>query len=236
MIRATSVLPAGSWTGAPADTVLLDFDARHRRRLAISGKSGVSFLLDLPMAVGLHHGDGLLLEDGRIIAVEAAVEPSIEISAASSSQLSRIAWHIGNRQLPMQIVGDHLRIRPDSAAEAVLAGLGATIRAVAAPFDPESPPHEEEGPWAGFWQGFGDGQSFSESFGASSGPDHAAAHGAFHRSGPAFAEARGHAHASGHSRHSYTRSESHAHSPGHEQHDHAEAENRDPKGTRPRQG
>jgi len=237
MIRATAVLPAGSWTGTPADTVLLDFDARHRRRLAISGKGGVSFLLDLPMALGLRQGDGLLLEDGRIIVVEAAAEPLIEISAGNSSQLSRIAWHIGNRQLPMQIVGDRLRIRPDPAAEAMLVGLAAKIRPVEAPFDPESPPHaEEDGPWAGFWQGFGDGQSFSDSFEASAGPDHTSAQGSFHRDGPVFAEAHGNAHSSGRSRHSFTRSESHARSPGHEQHDHSESESRDPEGRHPRQG
>jgi len=237
MIRATAVLPAGSWTGPPADTILLDYDARHRRRLAISGRAGVSFLLDLPMALGLRQGDGLLLEDGRIIAVEAAAEPLVEISAASPAQLSRIAWHIGNRQLPIEIVGERLRIRPDPAVEATLAGLGAATRMIEAPFDPEGPPStEEDGPWAGFWQGFGDGQFFSESFGASSGPGHASARGSFHRDGPVFAEAHGNAHASGRSRHSYTRSESHARSPGHPQHDHSEPEDRDPDGPNPRQG
>lgn len=237
MIRATAVLPAGSWTGPPADTILLDYDARHRRRLAISGRAGVSFLLDLPMALGLRQGDGLLLEDGRIIAVEAASEPLVEISAASPAQLSRIAWHIGNRQLPIEIVGDRLRIRPDPAAEAMLAGLGATTRMIEAPFDPEGPPSaEEEGPWAGFWQGFGDGQFFSESFGASSGPGHASAHGKFHRDGPVFAEAFGNARASARARHSHSWSESHARGPGHEPRDGADPQEGDPEGPNPRQG
>ena len=37
MLRADKVIPAGQWSGAPADTVVLDFDERYRRRVAMTG-------------------------------------------------------------------------------------------------------------------------------------------------------------------------------------------------------
>lgn len=234
MIRATTILPAGTWTGTPADTVLLDFDARHRRRLAMSARGGMSFLLDLPAAIGLRHGDGLLLEDGRIIAVEAAAEPLVDISANSLPQLIRIAWHLGNRQLPTQLMGDHLRIRRDHVVEAMLVGLGAAITLVDAPFEPESDGDKPAGPGAGFAQGhaFSEGQGFAYSQGSSR--NRSFSRGFSQGAGPAFSEAHGHAHANSHSNQSHTEAQSHAHSPGRDHQDHAEAHDDGGGGPQPR--
>lgn len=137
MIRAISVYPAGLWSKAASDTVVLDFDARHRRRVAMSAKEGTSFLLDLPEAIALRHGDGLMLEDGRIVAVEAAPEALVEITAQDPGHLVRIAWHLGNRHLPTQLLGDRLRIRRDHVIEAMLEGLGAVVTPTDAAFNPE---------------------------------------------------------------------------------------------------
>ena len=82
MLRAEKVIPAGHWSGAPADTVVLDFDERYRRRVAMTGVGGLEFLLDLPEATMLRGGDGLRLEDGRIVEVVAEPEPLAEIRAA----------------------------------------------------------------------------------------------------------------------------------------------------------
>ena len=79
MIRATEVKGQHRWTEAPADTVVLDFDDRHRRRMAMRGTRGLEFLLDLENAVALRGGDALVLEDGRLIEVVAAAEPLLEI-------------------------------------------------------------------------------------------------------------------------------------------------------------
>jgi len=235
MIRATTILPAGSWTGAVADTVLLDYEARRRGRLAMSAKGGVSFLLDLPMPVGLRDGDALLLEDGRIIAVEAAREPLIEVSASSLPKLVRIVWHIGNRQLATQMMGDHLRIRPDPLVEAKLAELGAILHRIEAPFDPESAPQDDDNPWAGFWQSFA-GQPFSPGFEQADGHSHSEGRGFFHRHGPTFAEAHGHAFSAGRSRQSHSWSESHARSPGHQRRDPGETREPDPDDPSARHG
>src|SRR6516162_867924 len=137
MIRATKVMPQHRWTEAPADTVVLDFDDRHRRRLAMQGTRGLSFLLDLEHALALRGGDALVLEDGRLVEVVAAPEPLTEIRGADPHQLIRVAWHLGNRHLPTQITAKGLRIRRDHVIEAMVKGLGARVIEIEAPFDPE---------------------------------------------------------------------------------------------------
>ena len=137
MIRATEVKPQHRWTAAPADTVVLDFDDRHRRRMAMTGTRGLEFLLDLENAVALRGGDALVLEDGRLVEVVAAPEPLVEIRGADPHHLVRVAWHLGNRHLPTQIMAKGLRIRRDHVIEAMVKGLGARVVEIEAPFDPE---------------------------------------------------------------------------------------------------
>ncbi len=122
---------------APADTVVLDFDDRHRRRMAMTGTRGLEFLLDLENAVALRGGDALVLEDGRLVEVVAAPEPLIEIRGSDPQHLVRVAWHLGNRHLPTQIMPRGLRIRRDHVIEAMVKGLGARVIEIEAPFDPE---------------------------------------------------------------------------------------------------
>ncbi len=137
MIRATQVRAHYPWTQAPADTVVLDFDDRHRRRMAMTGTRGLEFLLDLENAIVLRGGDALVLDDGRLIEVVAAPEPLAEIKGADPHHLVRIAWHLGNRHLPTQIMPKGLRIRRDHVIEAMVKGLGARVVEIEAPFDPE---------------------------------------------------------------------------------------------------
>jgi urease accessory protein len=138
MQRACSIKTAGSWNAATAiDHVVLDADERHRRRVALKGERGTAFLLDLPHATPLHDGDGLVLEDGTIVRVTGKLEPLIEIAAASPHELARLAWHIGNRHTDVQLVGERLRIRRDHVLEDMLRGLGAGLKPIEAPFNPE---------------------------------------------------------------------------------------------------
>jgi urease accessory protein len=137
MIRATRVLGQHRWTQAPADTVVLDFDDRHRRRMAMTGTRGLELLLDLENAVALRGGDALVLDDGRLIEVVAAPEPLVEIRGADPHHLIRVAWHLGNRHLPTQIMPKGLRIRRDHVIEEMVKGLGARVIEIEAPFDPE---------------------------------------------------------------------------------------------------
>ena len=137
MLRANKVIPAGSWTGTPVDSVVLDFDARYRRRIVMNGVAGLEFLLDLAEATMLRGGDGLRLEDERVVEVVAEPEPLAEIRAADPLALTRVAWHFGNRHLPTEILPKALRIRRDPVIEAMAEGLGARVIALEAPFNPE---------------------------------------------------------------------------------------------------
>jgi urease accessory protein len=138
MRRAVAVYPRGQWpTDAAIDTVTLAYDDRHRRRIRLVAASGQAYLLDLPRAYHLVEGDGLELEGGGYLRVRAAAEPLLEISAATPADLLRIAWHLGNRHLPVQI-GERLRIRSDHVIAEMVIGLGGQIAELEAPFDPET--------------------------------------------------------------------------------------------------
>ena len=141
-MRATSVKPAGSWPGDAADSVVLATDDRHRRRLAMTGTRGLSFVLDLPEALWLRHGDALVLEDGRLVEVLAAPEPLLEIRCSDPLHLARIAWHLGNRHLPSQIFPKYIRIRRDHVIAEMAKQLGAKVTEIEAPFDPEGGAYE----------------------------------------------------------------------------------------------
>jgi urease accessory protein len=114
--RATRVHPTGHWPQADAaGSVTLAFDDRFRRRIQLNDDSGDPFLLDLARAVVLNDGDALELE-----------------------ALARIAWHLGNRHLPVQIAGDAVRLRWDHVIADMLAGMGAEVVRLRAGFTPES--------------------------------------------------------------------------------------------------
>ena len=137
MLRATEIVAAGAWTGEPADVVRLDYDWRTRRRIALTGAGGLAFLLDLAKAPLLRAGDGIRLEDGRIVAVEAARERLLEITCTDASQLARIAWHLGNRHLAAEIGERAVHIRDDHVIADMVQGLGARTRLVERAFNPE---------------------------------------------------------------------------------------------------
>jgi urease accessory protein len=149
MKRALDIKKCGDWNaGRFVDRVILGADDRHRRRLVMTGEAGTRFLLDLPQAAMLRDGDGLVLDDGSIVRVVGKPEPLVEIAAAREEDRLRIAWHIGNRHIDVQVVGDRLRIRRDHVVEAMLIGLGAHLTPMEAPFDPEqgayAHPHDDD--------------------------------------------------------------------------------------------
>jgi urease accessory protein len=138
MLRAERIERAGQWPRERArGTVTLGYDDRHRRRLRLESDAGEAFLLDLPRVGVLEEGDGLALSDGSWLAVQAAPEALIEVTASSPELLTRLAWHIGNRHLPAQLEGGRILIRDDHVIAAMLEGLGACLRRIAAPFAPE---------------------------------------------------------------------------------------------------
>lgn len=138
MLRAERIERTGQWPREHArGTVTLGYDDRHRRRFRLISDAGESFLLDLPRASVLQEGDGIGLSDGTWLAVKAAPEALIEITAATPALLIRLAWHLGNRHLPAQLETHRILIRDDHVAAAMLEGLGARLRRIEAPFAPE---------------------------------------------------------------------------------------------------
>ena len=138
MLRVNSVARATDIAEARIiDRVVLDADERHRRRIVLTAEGGTRFLLDLPHATALHDGDGLVLEDGSVVRVVGKCEPLVEIAAVDPRELARLAWHIGNRHIEVEIAGERLRIRRDSVLEEMLRGLGAQLSFIEAPFQPE---------------------------------------------------------------------------------------------------
>ena len=138
MKRVAEIIPSGHWPLADQlDEVVLDYDERHRRRRVFTAAGGATFLLDMPETVVLQDGDGLRLEDGTFVAVRAADEPLVEITASAPAELARLAWHLGNRHLPAQIAGLRILIRDDHVIVDMLRGLGARVKHVNKPFSPE---------------------------------------------------------------------------------------------------
>jgi urease accessory protein len=145
MQRAAHILRKGSFVPALAhDRVILDFDRRHRRRAVLSTEGQRDVLLDLPQAMHIRDGDALVLDDSSLVVVAAEPEPLLEIAAENRDALIRIAWHLGNRHLPTQLMGACLRIRADHVIADMVRGLGGEVTPILAAFDPEGGAYESE--------------------------------------------------------------------------------------------
>ena len=141
--RISAIRPSGNWpVGAAIDRVVLNADDRQRRRIVLTGEKGTTLLLDFEKPVTLRDGDGLVLDDGSIVAVAGEAEQLIEVRAKAPLDFVRLAWHIGNRHTDIQFIDKSFRIRRDHVLEEMLKGLGAMTTPVDAPFDPEpAAPH-----------------------------------------------------------------------------------------------
>jgi urease accessory protein len=129
-------IPARLLRTGPArtdDTVVLDYDARLVRRKLLTTTGGRDVLLSLPSVTNLDDFWGFELDGGLTVRVDPAPETVLVIRG----DLTLLAWHIGNRHTPCQIMADHLVIREDHVLERMLAGLGATITRAVQPFKPE---------------------------------------------------------------------------------------------------
>jgi urease accessory protein len=120
------------------DSVVLPFDLRQKSRLRVRLESGLEAALMLPRGTILRGGDRLRSGDGRIIAVVAADEPVLDVSACDAQQLLRAVYHLANRHVPLEIGVGFIRIEQDHVLKDMLLGLGMTISEQAAPFEPEA--------------------------------------------------------------------------------------------------
>jgi len=138
MPRATSVIAAGHRHDRPVvDTVILDYEQRCAQKATVNGVKGSIIEIDLHEAARLRTDDLLVLDDGGLVEVVAAPEPLIEARSADLAALARLAWHLGDRHVPVQVFPNRIRVRRDGAIENLLASLGAKVIVIEAPFEPE---------------------------------------------------------------------------------------------------
>jgi urease accessory protein len=143
MPRATSVQPAAERRpGDVIDTLILPYAQRQVKQGFLFGIKGTCVEIDLAEPARLRTDDVLVLEDGGIIEIVAEPEPLIEARAADLAALARLAWHLGDRHVPVQVLERRLRLRRDPAIEALLENLGAKLAAIDAPFEPEGGAYE----------------------------------------------------------------------------------------------
>jgi len=146
MPRATSIQTAADRkTGNVVDTLILPFAQRQVKQGFLFGVKGLCVEVDLPDTVRLRTDDALLLDDGSLVEVLAEAEPLFEIRAADLAGLARLAWHLGDRHVPIQVLERRLRFARDPAIEAMLQSLGVKVTAIEAPFEPEGGAYEAGG-------------------------------------------------------------------------------------------
>jgi urease accessory protein len=146
MRRAVRVMRKGLFVQAgDEDSIMLDFDGRYRRRTMLFTENRRAVLLDLDRVMHMRDGDALVLTDGSLVLIAAKQEPLLEITAHDPGRLIRIAWHLGNRHLPVQFEHAALRIRADDVIARMVEGLGGEVRALSAPFDPEGGAYDHGG-------------------------------------------------------------------------------------------
>lgn len=143
MLRVTRLTTSEQWLTDPDDRVVLTYEYRNRRRITLTSEKGVEFLLNLAKVPDLKDGEGLLLSNGKTILVVAAEEDLMEITCSDPLQLARVAYHLGNRHLPVEIAPGILRIHADHVVGDMAQRLGAQVALVRAAFNPEGGAYAE---------------------------------------------------------------------------------------------
>jgi len=113
----------------------LPFDQRQKSRLRAQAENGEEVALILPRGRVLRGGDRVAATDGRQVEIVAAPEKLLHIESA---ELARVAYHLGNRHVPLQVGPGFLRIAEDHVLEEMARKLGARVSHVEAPFEPEA--------------------------------------------------------------------------------------------------
>ena len=119
------------------DSVMLAPDQRRLQTAHLTGVNGTLIGLMLPEPVTLRMGDAFELDGGDLVEIVVEPEALTEIRGNDLTHLARLAWHLGDRHVPIQVLANRIRMRRDAALEAMLAALGARLTAIEAPFDPE---------------------------------------------------------------------------------------------------
>jgi len=121
-----------------AAQLILPYDLREKSRLRATLSNGEEVGVFTTRGTVLRHGDLLTGDDGRVIQIVSAAEPTYRVECATAHGLLRCAFHLGNRHTQAEVGAGFLRIRQDSVLKEMLEGLGAVVTPDNAPFEPES--------------------------------------------------------------------------------------------------
>ncbi|HZM35923.1 MAG TPA: urease accessory protein UreE [Burkholderiales bacterium] len=117
------------------DRLVLTFDERQKSRLRARSECGEEVALLLERGKVRRGGERVTATDGKVYEIVAAPEKLLHIE---SNALVKVAYHLGNRHIPVQVGAGFLRIAEDHVLEQMVKGLGATVTRVEAPFEPET--------------------------------------------------------------------------------------------------
>ncbi len=145
MLTVSKCLPGGQGL-APvlvqrATTVELDWDVRQKSRFDCTDSQGRTLGVFLPRGTAVRGGDVLVAEDGSLVRVIAALQPVLVITACtehgSPFDLTRAAYHLGNRHVPIELRPDHLKIEPDHVLADMLRAMHLIVKETRDTFEPE---------------------------------------------------------------------------------------------------
>ena len=111
------------------DSVILAPDQRRLQTARLTGVNGTPIGLMLPQPVMLRMGDAFELDGGDLVEIVVEPEPLTEIRGNDLTHLARLAWHLGDRHVPIQVLANRIRLRRDAALETMLTALGARLAA-----------------------------------------------------------------------------------------------------------
>ncbi len=132
-----------------APTVELDWDVRQKSRFDATDSTGRALGVFLPRGTLVRGGDVLVAEDGSLIRVLAAPQEVLRITTCtehgSPFDLTRAAYHLGNRHVPIELQPDHLKIEPDHVLADMLRAMHMTVVTVQEAFEPEGGAYSSQG-------------------------------------------------------------------------------------------
>jgi len=144
--KISGAMPLEAAADSVSDSVSLPHDIRCRTRLRVTLASGREAGIVLARSERLRPGDYLRSDDGTVVMVTAAIEPLLEATAAELLTVTRAAYHLGNRHVPVQIVDLlTLRLPVDHVLADMLRGLGLQVKEISAPFSPEGGAYGQPG-------------------------------------------------------------------------------------------
>ena len=153
MLQTAKLIPQGQGLASVlvkrAATLTLDWDVRQKSRFEATDSLGRGVGVFLPRGTVVRGGDVLVAEDGSLVRVEAAPQTVLRITACiahgSPFDLTRAAYHLGNRHVPIELRPDHLQIEPDHVLAEMLRAMHLIVNTVDAPFEPESGAYSSHG-------------------------------------------------------------------------------------------